>query len=68
MLNQVINEGVGNQNYITINKRRERVCNEFTTELSILLKREKKNILKFRKNEIDKRIKEIKLNVEFVHK
>ena len=66
ILNQVINDGVGNQNYITINKRRERVCDELTTELSIILKREKKSILKFRKNEIDKRIKEVKLDVEII--
>ncbi len=63
---QVINDGVGNQNYITINKRRERVCDELTTELSIILTREKKSILKFRKNEIDKRIKEVKLDVEII--
>ena len=67
-LNQVINDGVNDQNYITLNKRRERVSNELTTELSNILKLEKKNILKTRKNEIDKRIKEVKLNIEIVTK
>lgn len=68
VLNEVINEGIGEQNYITLNKRRERVINELTAELSNKLKIEKKSIIITRKNEIDKRIKEIKLNVEFVHK
>ena len=68
LLNEVINEGIGEQNYITLNKRRERVINELTAELSNKLKIEKKSIIITRKNEIDKRIKEIKLNVEFVHK
>ena len=64
VLNEVINEGIGEQNYITLNKRRERVIYELVTELSNKLKIEKKSIIKTRKNEIDKRIKEVKLNIE----
>lgn len=68
VLNEVINKGVGEQNYITLNKRRERVFSELVTELSNKLKIDKKNIIKTRKNEIDKRIKEVTLNIEFVAK
>jgi len=43
VLNEVINEGIGEQNYITLNKRRERVIYELVTELSNKFKnREKK--------------------------
>ena len=51
------------ENYITINKRRERVLKELALELSSLLGISKELVFLTRNNEFDKRLKEVKLNI-----
>ena len=67
-LNSILSEDLNTDNYITINKRRERVLKELTSELSTVLKIPKENIFSVRKNKFDKRLKEIKLNLTIVVK
>jgi len=62
-----INELFTNENieesYITINKRRDIAVKELVFKLKTLLNKEKKEIFIERKNDKDKRIKEIKLGI-----
>ena len=62
-LNDTLSSDLESKNYITINKRRERVLRELTIELSNVLKVPKEHIFLYRKNKFDKRLKEIKLNI-----
>lgn len=62
-LNVILSEDFYNENYITINKRRERVLKELTLEVSSLLNISKEAVFLIRNNEFDKRMKEIKLNI-----
>jgi hypothetical protein len=62
-LNVILSEDFYNENYITINKRRERVLKELTLEVSSLLNISKEAVFLTRNNEFDKRMKEIKLNI-----
>ena len=61
-LNPILSKDLDTDNYITINKRRERVLKELTLELSTVLKVPKELVFSYRKNKFDKRLKEIKLN------
>lgn len=61
-LNPILSTDLDTDNYITINKRRERVLKELTLELSTVLKVPKERVFSYRKNKFDKRLKEIKLN------
>ena len=61
-LNPILSNDLDTDNYITINKRRERVLKELTLELSTVLKVPKERVFSYRKNKFDKRLKEIKLN------
>ena len=67
-LNDVLSSGLNPENHVTINKRRERVLKELAFELSNLLQLEKDTIFMTRSSELDKRIKEIKLNIDIVVK
>ncbi|MBN4070676.1 hypothetical protein JYT76_03235 [Olleya sp. AH-315-F22] len=51
------------ESYITINKRRDIAVKELVFKLKILLNKERNEILIERKNDKDKRIKEIKLGI-----
>ncbi len=62
-LNSILTTDLDTDNYITINKRRERVLKELTLELSSILKTPQESIFSLRKNKFDKRLKEIKLNI-----
>jgi hypothetical protein len=62
-LNIVLSEDLDKENYITVNKRRERVLKELTFELSSVLNVSKEVVFLTRNNEYDKRLKEIKLNI-----
>jgi uncharacterized membrane protein YciS (DUF1049 family) len=62
-LNDVLSSNLNQENYLTINKRRERIIKELTLELSTILNTSKENIFLYKSNEFDKRIKEIKLNI-----
>jgi len=62
-LNSILTTDLDTDNYITINKRRERVLKELTLELSSVLKTPQESIFSLRKNKFDKRLKEIKLNI-----
>ena len=62
-INDTLSSNSEGKNYITINKRRERVLRELTLELSSVLKVPKERIFLYRKNKFDKRLKEIKLNI-----
>lgn len=67
-LNDVLSSGLNPENHVTINKRRERVLKELAFELSNLLQLEKDTVFMTRSSELDKRIKEIKLNIDIVVK
>ena len=62
-LNVILSEDLDKENYITINKRRERVLKELALELSSLLGISKELVFLTRNNEFDKRLKEVKLNI-----
>ncbi|PQJ75400.1 hypothetical protein [Polaribacter gangjinensis] len=62
-LNIILSEDLDKENYITINKRRERVLKELAFEISTLLGISKESVFLTRNNEFDKRLKEIKLNI-----
>jgi len=62
-LNVILSEDLDKENYITINKRRERILKELSLELSSILAISKEAIFLTRNNEFDKRLKEIKLNI-----
>jgi len=61
MLSELDNNG---NNFAAIKKRRELLVKELKNELSLILGVDKDKIFSTRKNELDKRIKEIKLNIE----
>lgn len=63
-LNDILSKDLNKENYITINKRRERVLKELTLELSSVLNIPKETVFTTRSSEFDKRIKEIKLNLK----
>ncbi|PQJ74757.1 hypothetical protein [Polaribacter gangjinensis] len=62
-MNIILSEDLDKENYITINKRRERVLKELALEISSLLGISKESVFLTRNNEFDKRLKEIKLNI-----
>lgn len=65
-LNSVITLEPEKENYSAIKKRREVFLNELRREFSLMLGIEKDEIFKTKKNNVDRRIKEIKLNIEIV--
>jgi len=67
-LSDVLSEDLKEDNYITINKRRERVLKDLKFELSDALKIPKDNIFTTRTSQLDKRMREIKINVTFLIK
>lgn len=64
-LNDVLSEDLNEDNYVTINKRRERVLKDLKFELSNALKIPKESVFTTRSSQLDKRIKEIKINITF---
>lgn len=60
-------ENNGN-NFSAIKKRRELLIKEIKNQLSLIIGIDKDKIFSTRKNELDKRIKEIKLNIEIKKK
>jgi hypothetical protein len=67
-LNDILSLNVSNENYTTTNKRRERVLKDLTFELSTLLNLDKDSIFITRSSDSDRRIKEIKLNIDIIVK
>jgi len=67
-LNDILSGNGNDENYTTTNKRRERVLKDLTFELSIRLNLDKDSIFVTRSSDADKRIKEIKLNIDIVVK
>jgi len=67
-LNDILSLNVSDENYTTTNKRRERVLKDLTFELSTLLNLDKDSIFITRSGDADRRIKEIKLNIDIVVK
>ena len=63
-LNDIIAKHHDDINYPTLLKRRENVLKELSIELSLVLGIPKKHLFLKRRNNEDKRIKEIKLNIE----
>ena len=64
-LNDVLSEDLNKYNYVTINKRRERVLKDLKFELSNVLKMPKESVFSTRSSQLDKRMKEIKINIIF---
>ena len=62
-LNDALSKDINSNNYVTINKRRERVIKDLKFELSNILNIPKENVFSTRNSKKDKRIKEIKLNI-----
>lgn len=63
-LNSTLSKDVKDDNYVTINKRRERVLKDLKFELSNILKIPKGEVFSTRNSELDKRVKEIRLNIK----
>ena len=63
-LNAALSKDVKDDNYVTINKRRERVLKDLKFELSNILKIQKGEVFSTRNSELDKRVKEIRLNMK----
>ena len=63
-LNTALSKDVKDDNYVTINKRRERVLKDLKFELSNILKIQKGEVFSTRNSELDKRVKEIRLNMK----
>ena len=61
--NEVLSDDLDKENYLTVNKRRERVFKDLSIELSTLLNVSKEEIFVIRNNEFDRRIREIKINI-----
>jgi hypothetical protein len=64
-LNDVLSEDLNEDNYVTINKRRERILKDLKFELSNALKIPKESVFSTRSSQLDKRMKEIKINIIF---
>ncbi|WP_296633896.1 hypothetical protein [Polaribacter sp.] len=64
-LNDALSEDLNEDNYVTINKRRERVLKDLKFELSNVLKMPKESVFSTRSSQLDKRMKEIKINIIF---
>ena len=63
-LNDLISTNDSDENYQTLKKRRETLLKELKNELALITGKKPEQIFDVRKNEFDKRIKEIKLNLE----
>ena len=68
MLNDVLSLNINEENYTTTNKRRARVIKDLSFELSNILNLDRDSIFITRSSDADKRIKEIKLNIDIVIK
>jgi hypothetical protein len=67
-LNDVLSPNIGEENYTTTNKRRARMIKDLSFELSNILNLDKDSIFITRSSDVDRRIKEIKLNIDIVSK
>jgi hypothetical protein len=67
-LNDVLSLNINEENYATTNKRRAHVMRDLSFELSNILNLDKDSIFITRSSDADRRIKEIKLNIEIVVK
>ncbi|WP_439129552.1 hypothetical protein [Polaribacter sp.] len=65
LLNDALSKDLKEDNYITINKRRERVLKDLKFELSNALKMPKESVFSRQRSQLDKRMKEIKINITF---
>ena len=65
-INMLFSNNGNHENYVTINKRRDRAIKDLAFKLSVLLNRDEKHIILKRKNALDKRIMEIKLDLNIV--
>lgn len=63
-LNDLVSANDSDDNYMTLKKRRETLLKELKNELALITGKKPEQIFNVRKNEFDKRIKEIKLNLE----
>ena len=67
-INDVIRTNGVDENFYTIKKRREILLKELKNELGVLTGKSPEQILNIKRNEFDKRIKEIKLNLQIITK
>ena len=67
-LNDILSPNIGEENYTTTNKRRARMIKDLSFELSNILNLDKDSIFITRSSDADRRIKEIKLNIDIVVK
>jgi len=67
-INDVIRTNGVDENFYTIKKRREMLLKELKNELGVLTGKSPEQILNIKRNEFDKRIKEIKLNLQIITK
>lgn len=67
-LNDIISANYSDDNYLAIKKRREILLKELKNELTLITGKKPEQIFDVRKNEFDKRIKEIKLNLQIISK
>jgi hypothetical protein len=60
-INMLFASNGNHENYVTVNKRRDKAIKDLVFKLSVLLNRDEKHIILKRKNALDKRIMEVKL-------
>ena len=65
-LNELFEQNELNENFTSTVKRRENTLTNLTTKLSLITGCNENDIIEYRKNPNDKRVKEIKLKENFI--